>query len=113
MTHLNEKKIKFWTYLDEDVFMAKQEGAGFILQFDGNLWCGPELLPGDLRSQNRNGKLFEDFLSRNKLTLVNALDICDGLITRERILKNGTIELSALDFFIACETLVKRMVKRL
>ena len=80
---------------------------------DGNLWCGPHLLPGDPRSQNRNGKLFEDFLARNKLTLVNSMDICEGLITRERELKNGNIEHSALDFFVVCEKIlpyVRRMV---
>ena len=37
-----EKKEAFWKYLDEEVFEAKNSGAGFILHFDGNLWAGPE-----------------------------------------------------------------------
>lgn len=28
--------------------------SGFILQFDGNLWAGTEIIPGDPHKQNRN-----------------------------------------------------------
>ena len=35
--------------------------------------------------KNRNGKLFIEFLERNpSLIVVNALDVCEGLITRKR-----------------------------
>ena len=60
-----ERKEKFWNYLDEEVFLAEQTGAGFVLQFDGNLWAGEQLVPGDPRPQNRNGKLFEEFLTKH------------------------------------------------
>ena len=49
-----EKKEAFWNYLDNEVSEAKKVGAGFILQFDGNLWAGNNVLPGDPRPQNRN-----------------------------------------------------------
>ena len=99
------KKNMFWKYLSEEVCFAKGDGAAFLLQFDGNLWAGPKLIPGDPRRQNRNGKLFEKFLLQNDLTVVNSLQLCEGLIKRERIFKDGKIERSILDFFVVCKKL--------
>ena len=80
-----DKKEAFWTFLDEEVAEAEKQGSGFILHFDGNLWAGSEIIPKDPRPQNKNGKLFEQFLNRNPhLTVVNALPLCEGLITRSR-----------------------------
>ena len=101
-----EKKEAFWNYLDNEVSEAKRVGAGFILQFDGNLWAGNNVLPGDPRPQNRNGKLFEEFLERNpNLSIVNALPQCQGLITRSRA-KDGILEESILDFFVVCSAIL-------
>ena len=109
----NYKKEAFWNYLDEEVIEAKESGAGLVIQFDGNLWAGDEIIPGDPRSQNKNGKLFQQFLTRNSnLTVVNSLDLCEGLITRRRY-KNDKLEQSILDFFVVCNLIlpyVKRMV---
>ena len=33
--------------LDKEVKAAKESGAGFNLQFDGNLWARTGLIPGD------------------------------------------------------------------
>ena len=107
-----EKKQAFWEYLDEEVQFAKLSGSGFILQFDGNLWAGKEIIPGDQRLQNQNGKLFKSFIERNNLTVVNSQSICEGLITRKRE-KNGILEQSILDFFVVCDSIlpfVKKMV---
>ena len=108
-----EKKEAFWNHLDREVDEAKKSGSGFILQFDGNLWAGSNLIPGDPRPQNKNGKLLELFLKRNPtLSIVNSLPQCQGLVTRSR-LKNGVLEESILDFFIVCSSVlpfVKSMV---
>ena len=108
-----EKKEAFWEHLDKEVYEAEKLGSGFILQFDGNLWAGKKLVPGDPRPQNKNGKFLEQFLNRNpRLTIVNSLPQCQGLVTRSR-LKNGSLEESILDFFIVCSSVlpfVKRMV---
>ena len=106
-----EKKEKFWNFLDEEVSAADQSGSGFILQFDGNLWAGNKLIKGDPRPQNRNGKMFEEFLVRNPhLNIVNALPQCQGLITRKRR-KNDKIEESILDFFIVCNKVLPFVTK--
>ena len=107
------RKEAFWKYLDEDVAQANISGSGFILHFDGNLWAGKNIIPGDPRPQNRNGRLFEEFLERNPhLTVVNSLSECEGLITRSRT-KNGEDEKSVLDFFVVCDKVLpflKKMV---
>ena len=93
-------KNKFWAHLDLEVAAAENYETGVIIQMDGNLWAGGKLIPGDPNEQNNNGKLFELFLSRNPhLTCVNALQLCEGLITRIRKTKNGC-EKSVLDIFI-------------
>ena len=80
-----DRKVEFWKYLDQDVQQAYISRSGFILQFDGNLWAGKDIIPGDPNNQNRNRKLFQEFLERNsQLTVVNALPQCEGLIPRER-----------------------------
>ena len=108
---LIERKHAFWTYLDEEVFIAENIGSGLVLHFDGNLWAGSEIIPGDPRPQNRNGKLFEEFLSRHpQLTVVNALSLCEGLITRRRM-KDGKLELSVLDFFVVCSRVLPHITK--
>ena len=108
-----DKKEAFWTYLDEEVQFADQSEAGFLLHFDVNLWAGKDVIPGDPRPQNRNGKLFSNFLARHPhLTVVNSLSVCEGLITRSRI-RNGQSEESILDFFVICNRILpflKKMV---
>ena len=108
---LIENKTAFWEYLDQEVGLARNSGGGFILHFDGNLWAGKNIIPGDPRPQNRNGKLFEDFLTRNPhLVVVNSLSICDGLITRRRK-KDDILEESILDFFVVCNMVLPHITK--
>ena len=108
-----ERKDAFWQYMDEEVVEASKSGAGIIFQFDGNLWAGKDIIPNDPRPQNRNGKLFQQFLTRNpNLTVVNSLSLCKGLITRS-LLRDGILEQSVLDFFLVCHLVlpfVQRMV---
>ena len=106
-----ENKENFWKYLDEEVNFASMTDAGFILQFDGNLWAGPDIIPGDQRMQNRNGKLFKNFLERHpQLTVVNSLPICEGKITRSRF-RDGELEESILDFFVVCSRILPYVTK--
>ena len=93
----SEKKDKFWQYLEEDAKRADNEGKVFILQGDLNSWLGKNIIPHEPRQQNENGRLMEDFVSRNHLTVVNGLYLCKGLITRTIQSKN-TCEKSILDF---------------
>ena len=70
------RKNKFWDYLDKEVKNASNNGSACILQMDGNLWAGKNIIKNDPKNQNQNGKYFEKFLNKNSpLTVVNALPI--------------------------------------
>ena len=97
-----EKKTSFWKYLDEECERAKKEGNGFILQGDLNAWLGPNIIPGDNKTQNVNGKFLVNFVKQNKLTIVNSLPMCKGTKTWSRT-RQGIVLSSTIDFFIVCE----------
>ena len=100
-----EKKENFWQFLDEEALRAHNEGNGVIIQGDLDAWLGEGLIPLDKRRQNVNGKLMEEFLNRNNLTVVNGLSICKGLFTRIQN-RNGRVEKSVLDFFVVCNKIL-------
>ena len=108
-----ERKCQFWSRLGNEVEDAMESEVGLIIQMDGNLWAGETLVKGDPNKMNNNGKLFLDFLKKYPfLTVINATQLCKGLITRRRITKVKTEE-AILDFFVVCEKIlpfVKEMV---
>ena len=42
-----EKKTKFWKSIGEEVEDALDNDKALVLQMDGNLHAGPEVIPGD------------------------------------------------------------------
>ena len=108
-----DKKTAFWEALEKEVNCSEFENEGFILQMDGNLHEGQDLIKSDPNKKNQNGKLFLEFLERNKqLTVVNSLDICEGIITRSRDVEDKT-EKAILDFFVVNEKLLPFVRKML
>ena len=106
-----EKKSLFWEYLEEEVNQAELEEDGLVIQMDGNLHCVSDIVENDPNIQNQNGKLFFDFLKRNpSLIVVNALNVCEGLITRKREFEDK-IEEAVLDFFIINERMLPYLTK--
>ena len=98
-----DRKEKFWARLSSEVEDANINECCTIIQMDGNLWGGPEVIKNDPNSCNNNGKLFKTFLENQpQLTVGNNLDICKGAITRSRKTVNK-IENSSIDFFLFCE----------
>ena len=99
-----EKKRNFWNFVENEIHEAELNDHGIILQMDGNLHAG-ELVKNDPNPQNKNGKLFMDFLDQNRsLVVTNCLNTCEGVITRKRVLENRTEE-AVLDFFLINEKL--------
>ena len=107
---LSDKKDGFWKYLNEEAQKAKNDGKGFILQGDLNAWVGSDTIPHDPRPQNDNGRRFKTFPKENNLTVVNALDCCEGLITRTRS-SLGQVQNSIIDFFVVCERVLPHVTK--
>ena len=108
-----DKKNNFWKFLEKEMNDAEFEEEGLILQMDGNLHAGPNLIKHDPNKQNQNGKIFLEFLERNpQLTVVNTLNVCEGLITRSRKVEEKN-EKAVLDFFVVNEKIlpfIKRMI---
>ena len=98
-----ETKTQFWDYLNNAAVNARNAGKGFILQGDLNSTLGSTIIPGDINPKNDNGRLFEQFISQNKLTPVNSLTLCKGAITRQRLLVTGKLESSSIDFYVVCD----------
>ena len=72
-----KRKESFWKYLNDEVLKAKKDGAGLVLQMDGNLWAGSKIVKKNIKKQNQNGKYFETFLNKNPhLTVINDLPLC-------------------------------------
>ena len=51
---VKEKKEKFWDFLEKEADDAEIEGDGLIVQMDGNLHAGQDLIKNDPNPQNRN-----------------------------------------------------------
>jgi hypothetical protein len=99
-----EKKRNFWSFIENEITEAEINSQGIMIQMDVNLHAG-NLVDKDPNPKHKNGKLFMDFLSRNKsLTVLNCLDTCKGVITRRRVFENK-IEEAVLDFFLVNEKL--------
>ena len=102
MSDSTERKSKFWEYLEEEVNIAESSEIPIIIQLDSNARLGNTVILDDSNpAANINGKLMIDFLNRTNLTVVNALDICQGIITISRKTISGT-EKSVLDLFLVC-----------
>ena len=97
------RKTLFWDYLDKEVEYAVTNNQILIIQMDSNCHAGSGLIHGDPNPQNENGKYLQCFMDRNpRLTIVNSLDLCQGLVTRHRVTTQRE-EKSILYLFIVCE----------
>ena len=101
-----ERKTLFWAKLQTEVDNAFDAGAETIIQMDGNLHCGDNIIKGDPNTMNANGKMFAQFLQNNcSLFLLNSSEKCEGLITRKRVKGNKT-EQAILDFVLVSDNIL-------
>ena len=60
-----ERKTMFWSRLQSEVNDAAEAGSAVIIEMDGNLHCGENIISGDPSKINANGKLLSAFLKEN------------------------------------------------
>ena len=101
-----EMKMKFFNTLEEEIIKCAYAGTSVVLMGDLNSKLGPEFIKNDPHSKTENGKILSGIIERNALIVVNGLEVCKGLITRERTTKDG-IEKSIIDFVIVSTDLVQ------
>ena len=64
--------------------------------------CKYDMIKSDPHPRSGNGDLLIAVCERNNLVICNAADLCQGVITRQRVTVSGT-ERSVLDYFILCQ----------
>ena len=77
---------------------------------DTNAKLGPELIKSDPNPRSGNGELLIELCERNNLVICNTTDLCQGVITRQRVTVNG-VERSVLDYFILCQEMFSFLSK--
>ena len=108
----DEIRKSFYSRLDQETKRSKLAGAMICLEMDANAKLGSGIILGDPKDQSKNGKLLENVIVENDLVVVNAQDICKGVITRYRKTVSCE-ERSVLDYFIVCKrfyAMVKNMI---
>ena len=104
----SEKVLDFYEKLEEEIQLAKDDGCCILVEMDANAKLGYEVIKGDPNPQSNNGSLLWSLIQRNNLKVLNASDICKGIITRERTTKVG-VEKAVLDYIIVCDNLLKHV----
>ena len=105
-----EKRICFFQRLDLEVKSAQLAGTLVCIEMDANSKLGPAIIPNDPKPQSKNGKLLENVVKENGLIIVNATNLCEGVLTRYRKTIKS-VEESVLDFFIVCPKFFKLIKK--
>ena len=101
----------FWQELEEEIMMAKEDNCLVLIQMDANAKLGRDTIKNDPHDTSGNGKLLLDIMSRQNLSVVNGMEICEGVITRERATKTR-VEKAVLDFVIVCSQM-KEFVRKM
>ena len=105
-----EKSKAFMNRIDLEVKSAMLSGAMICIEMDANSKLGPDIIKDDPKQQSKNGKLLEQVVIDNNLVVVNGTELCDGVVTRQRITVERKEE-SVLDFFIVCKNFFKLVKK--
>ena len=100
-----DQKDKFWDFMSREVIEAEDLEQGLLIQMDANAHAGASVLKHDTIPQNNNGKRLCEFLKRHpNVSVVNAMDICEGTVTRIRETVKS-VEKSSIDFYIVNDIL--------
>ena len=97
-----EDRVNFYARLEQEVINAKMFENLICIEMDANAKLGPELIQSDPNPRSGNGDFLIAMCERNNLVICNTSDLCQGVITRQRVTVNGTEE-SAIDYFILCQ----------
>ena len=101
---LSAKKLAFWQSIEQEVVSAKNSQCMVLIQCDANAKLGKDMISQDPHEISENGRILKDLIERENMALLNASDLCQGAITRNRMAKEIN-EKSILDYIIVCENL--------
>ena len=98
----SKQNLGFWQELESEIMNAKDNDCMIIIEMDANAKVGKEIIKDDPNDMTSNGKIMLDIIERQNLFIANAEDMCDGVITRERVVETK-VEKSVIDYIIMCE----------
>ena len=101
-----ENVYKFWQEIEDEILKAKDDNCLILIQLDANAKIGREKIKEDPNNESPNGRIFLDIVDRQNLTIANTLELCKGVITRERVTLNK-VEKSVIDYIVVCEEMKK------
>ena len=102
--------FNFWQELEMEIMDAYENNCMVVIEMDANAKVGMKYIVGDPHETSPNGRLLLEMVKRQNLIIVNAMDICKGVITRERITKNGK-EISVIDYILVSDNLSKYLIE--
>ena len=100
------KILEFWEQIENEIIEAKNNSCFILIQLDANAKIGSQYLRDDPHKTSSNGLIMLDMVKRQNMTIVNIMEQCTGVTTRERQTVGG-IELSVLDYVIVCDRLTE------
>ena len=106
----NNDASSFWQLLESEIISVKDNNCLLIIQLDANAKVGKAVIEDDPNEASKNGLTLLDMVTRHDLSIINSLDTCEGVVTRERKIING-VEKSVLDYIITCNDMNDFMEK--
>ena len=97
-----QKILAFWTQIENEIVNSKENNCLTVIQMDANAKVGKGIIMNDPHEASNNGKILIEILKRQNMTIANAMGVCKGVVTRER-LAGGKVECSVIDYIIVCE----------
>ena len=103
-----ETFLDFWQKFESEIESARDEGCMIVIEMDANIKVGKEVIQNDPNEASSGSKIFVDILKRQNLHIVNAMDLCEGVITREQKTLRG-LEQAVIDYVIVCDKMVEHL----
>ena len=107
-----ENIFQFYQDFEKEILQAKLSNCKILIQLDANAKLGSDVIKGDPNKISNNGGLLLELIRRQNLAVLNANDLCKGIITRHRTTVLGE-EKSVLDYIIVCDFLLSYLEKML
>ena len=105
-----QERYSFWQELEMEVIDAYENNCMVVIEMDANAKVGMKYIVGDPHETSPNGNLLLEMVRRQNLIIVNSMDMCKGVITRERITQDG-IERSVIDYILVSEEFSKFLLE--
>ena len=101
----DDQKDRYWEFMSKEVMEADENQQGLIIQMDANAHAGASVLKHYMLPQNNNGKRLCSFLKQHpSISVVNAMSLCEGTVTRIRETVKS-VEKSSIDFYFVNDIL--------